>query len=139
MTGADLVEELWQAARRQGVTLGQFVAPLTCVPTKYVKQLRLAKSPTPATIERIRALIAGEPVPPPPPNNFQRFNAYQAAAGTPAGYRKASAQRVDELAAARGKIEHRRALAEAAAALRRPGETLADAVRRIELAQGLAA
>lgn len=112
-SGADLVHQLWTAARASGVSLGEFVRPLTGHPAKYLRQLREAHRPGPMTVERIRALIAGETVPLPQSRAVMR--SVRPAAST-----------------VRDDLEWRRALGEAAIAERLPGETLADAVRRIE-------
>jgi hypothetical protein len=116
-TGADLVHQLWIAARANGVMIGDYVRPLTNQPPRYLRQLRAAERPGPQTIARIEALIAGAPIPEPRSRNVLP---------TGAGIRP-PAQDV------RAEIELRRAIAEAAAAWRRPGETLFAAVKRVEL------
>lgn len=115
LNGADLVHQLWTAARAEGLPLAEFVKPLTSSPAKFIRQLRMAARPGAMTVTRIRALIAGEPVPP------TTSRAPGIAAARP---------HAEDL---RAEIERRRALAEAAAEHRRPGETLHAAVRRVEL------
>jgi hypothetical protein len=116
-TGADLVHQLWLAARAHGQPLRTFAAGLARDPNKFVQQLRAAQRPKPATIARIQALIEGRDLPP-PANQPQRSDREQV--------------RVANISAGNAAIEWRRALAEAAAAERRPGETLHAAVRRLE-------
>lgn len=67
-TGAELAADIRAAAQRAGLSLNRFVAPLAADPARFVEQLSRARQPLPRTIARIRALIAGEPVPPPHPN-----------------------------------------------------------------------
>jgi hypothetical protein len=107
------VHQLWTASRAAGVTLGEFVRPLSGQPSKYVRQLQQAQQPGPRTIERVQALIAGRPVPAP-----------QSRVLADPGIRPAAEQ-------IRENIEWRRALAETAAVERRPGETLHAAVQRL--------
>ena len=121
MTGEELHGELIAAATAKGVSFRSFVAPLFNGQSWKIEQLRIARSPTELTVRRVRALIAGEPVP--------------AARGT-SGAPPRQSERVHGHAAGSGignaAIEHRRAIAEAAALHRRPGETLHDAASRIE-------
>lgn len=112
-TGSDLIHQLWLAASARGVTLGEFARPLSSQPAKFLKQLRAARNPGPLTIERIRALIAGEDLPPPASRAF-------------GGATKPAAEQV------RDDLDWRRAIAEAAAERRLPGETLYSAVYRLE-------
>ena len=109
VTGSDLVHQLWVAASAKGVSLSAFVQPLSSQPVKYIRQLQQALHPGPLTIERVQALIEDRPVPPP-----------QSRPGI-----RPAAELVRE------NIEWRRALTEAAAAERRPGETLHAAVQRV--------
>jgi hypothetical protein len=64
MTGEELFAELDAAAREAGVSITRFAAPIFPCAHK-IEQLRLAKKVRQGTIARVRALIAGEPVPPP--------------------------------------------------------------------------
>lgn len=114
LTGSDLVHQLWVAANAKGLALGEFARPLSSQPAKFLKQLRAAHSPGPLTIARIRALIAGEDVPSP-------------ASRALSGLARPMAEKIRE------DLDWRRAIAEAAAERRRPGETLQAAVRRVEL------
>jgi hypothetical protein len=73
MTGEELHTLLEQAARKSGLSLNEFVAPLAGKNTStWLKQLRIATEPRKHTVERITALLEGRAVPPPPPNNFQK-------------------------------------------------------------------
>ena len=69
--GTVLALAIAQAAGRAGVPIGRFALPLSPSPGQWLKQLSESANPKPATIARIAALIGGQPVPPPPPNNFQ--------------------------------------------------------------------
>lgn len=115
-TGAELVHSLWEAARVRGVTLGELAAPLSYNPQRYLRQLRWAARPKPATVARVEALIAGRELP--PPANSPQSSVTTATCGRGP--------------AAREELDYRRALAEAAGVDRRPGETLDAAQRRLE-------
>ena len=71
-TGADLVAAVAAYARRKHIRERQLLLQLTSDPGKWKKQTAEALHPKPHTIERVRKLLAGEPVPSPPPNNFHR-------------------------------------------------------------------
>ncbi|WP_439539511.1 hypothetical protein [Sphingomonas sp.] len=70
-SGADLVAAIRAAAQASGVAIYQFARPLSRYPASWLDQTGKAASPKPQTIERVHALLKGEPVPPPPANNFQ--------------------------------------------------------------------
>lgn len=122
ITGQQLVDQLRSAAARAGVSLREFVEPLAIGrhPHDFIRQLEIAKAPKIRTIERVEALIAGAAIPPAPQSPFK---------GCVRGNRRAPT--AGEAALRRDEIEYRRALAEAAHAGRRPGETLQQAVKRI--------
>jgi hypothetical protein len=90
MSGADVADAVEQAAIQRGLTIGQFARPLSAHPTRWLYQLRQAQRPKPPTLERVKALLEGREVPPPPPNSFQaggqrKPETYRAAgAGIPA-------------------------------------------------------
>lgn len=69
--GEILTLAIAQAAGKAGVPITKFARPLSPNLRQWIKQLRFARNPKPATVARIEALIAGQPVPPPPANNFQ--------------------------------------------------------------------
>lgn len=121
VTGQLLYDELADAALVAGVPLRQFVAPLFNEPSWKLEQLRIAKAPMPATIARVRALIAGEPLPPTRPSPVK---------GHTIGPRHERIIGVETRLSGEV-IAQRRNLAERAHAERHPGETLAAAVRRI--------
>lgn len=120
LTGELLYAEIVAAADRSGASVRAFVAPLFNGASWKLEQLRIAKKPTPDTVARVRALIAGEPLP--AIRRAKRGHVHRAT----------GAVRVEgELVPARDIIDQRRELAERAFAERRGGETLHDAVRRI--------
>lgn len=62
-TGAELVAEIEKAAHAAGVSPTEFARPLSGMTNNFLAQLRIAKRPLASTIARVRALVAGEPVP----------------------------------------------------------------------------
>lgn len=70
-TGTDLVEAIRERASELGIPVKDFAAPLSRDPYQWLKQTRMAQQPKQHTIARVKALLAGEPVAPPPANNFQ--------------------------------------------------------------------
>ena len=70
-TGAELVAALRSHAFENGIGVTELAARLSSSPGRWLGQVRAAQRPKPHTVERVRALIAGEFVPPPPLNNFQ--------------------------------------------------------------------
>lgn len=62
-TGQQLVVALRTAAHARAMTVSEFVTPLTNCPNSFLGQLGNARTPQPATIARIRALIDGQPIP----------------------------------------------------------------------------
>jgi len=63
ITGAQLVAEIRAEASRRGLEAEQFAAPLNTSPRRYLEALRWRGRPGATTIARVRALIAGEPLP----------------------------------------------------------------------------
>jgi hypothetical protein len=119
-TGQSLLDELRVAANARGQSLTAFIAPLvSSSPENFIAQLGRAEYPTSLTVARVRACIAGEPVPPARVSPFKgkRGRQERARHGDPV-------VRADE-------IEARRQLTEAAHAARRPGETLEQALKRL--------
>lgn len=121
VTGEQLYEELCAAAARARTPLMRFVAPIY-KDSSHLQQLRIANTPKASTIDRIRALIAGQQLP-------ERTSLYPRKGSVVA--RESVENRIggDE-------IEHRRRLTERAHLERRPGETLQSAVKRIAAAEG---
>jgi hypothetical protein len=64
VTGEQLHRELCEAASAAGVSVQKFARPLFSEPNWKLEQMRIAKHPTQLTIERVRALVAGRPIPP---------------------------------------------------------------------------
>jgi hypothetical protein len=136
-SGRDLVHQLWVAAGAKGMTLSAFVAPLTGQPNKFLQQLREARRPKPATIERVRALIEGREIPPAANQPKVDYSTCTRAERERRGLDPSSRQLCEERSLTAAELEKervawRRALAEAATVERRPGETLHAAVRRLE-------
>lgn len=122
VTGEQLYAEIRAAATASGRSLREYTRPLFGESDSKWKleQLRIARNPTRSTIERVRALLAGEPLPERPasprkglPLSTDRRN--------PDGDHRLSG---DEIA-------RRRALTDVAHAERRPGETLHQAMMRL--------
>lgn len=63
-TGAELAAAVRARAAEIGVPVQGFIAPLSSNPSTYLNQLAQAEKPKPHTVARIRALLAGEKVPP---------------------------------------------------------------------------
>ncbi len=72
LTGEQIMLLIVAEAGRRGRTARALVAQLSPEPDHWIAQFRRAHRPKPSTLARIAALLAGEPVPPPPPNNFQK-------------------------------------------------------------------
>ncbi|CAN5371910.1 hypothetical protein BH10PSE14_BH10PSE14_04750 [soil metagenome] len=70
-TGLEIVEAIRRSAVERGVAAFTLAGELSRHPAKWLDQVAAAKQPTGATIERVRALLEGRPVPPPPANNFR--------------------------------------------------------------------
>lgn len=70
-TGADLVAAIRAHAEAEGVPVYRLIRPLSEYPNRWLTQTECAARPKPHTIDRVRALLDGEPVPPPTTNNFQ--------------------------------------------------------------------
>lgn len=62
-SGAQLYAELEAEAARRGVSMAALCLPLAKFPVNWAERLRDASRPRPATVARVRALIAGEPIP----------------------------------------------------------------------------
>lgn len=139
VTGEMLHQELGAAARAAGVSIQKFSTPLFNEPNWKLEQLRIAKHPKPSTIARVRALVAGEPLPPPSGNQYcrdarafglSRIEAEKA--GIPPSSRSINESRNLELQQQRrSAAEYARYLADVARETRRPGQTLADRVREL--------
>jgi hypothetical protein len=111
VTGEQLHDQVRAAAQASGQSIKAFVRPLFGDSSWKLEQLRIAKTPTQSTIDRVRALIAGEPLPAAPVSPRK---------GLPLGLTG------DEIA-------RRRSLTYLAHHTRRPGETLHAAIRRLTI------
>jgi hypothetical protein len=119
-TGPELVDALRAAAAKAGVPLKRFVEPIaTSSADNLIGQLGRAVKPVQATIDRVCALIAGEPIPPPRESPFKGH------------FGKRECNPAPEARVPAWEIERRRALTDQARVARRPGETLAAAVKRL--------
>jgi hypothetical protein len=139
VTGEQLHAELTAAAARARVSLREFVEPLFNEPNWKLEQLRIAKCPTQSTIDRVRALVEGRPIPPTArvgnyrradPRHLQMTRAEAEAAGIPPSGRCID---LAQATAEKTRVELSRHLAELAHLSRRPGQTLADRVRELRL------
>lgn len=119
-SGQDLAQQLRIAANARGMTLAQFVAPLVLSTAEnFIAQLLRSDRPLPLTVRRVRACIAGEPVPPP------RSSPFKGCTG-----RKRRPSDVNHRFTG-DELERRRRQTDQAHAERRPGETIHQAIRRL--------
>jgi len=125
MTGQDLYDDLQRAAHAAGTTLNKFAAPLFAEGQTAWKleQLRIAHNPMPHTIARVRALIAGEPLPEARTSPIK---------GKTIRTRDERPSGSSETRLSGDVIAARRNLTDQARTERLPGETLAAAVRRLQ-------
>lgn len=65
-TGAELADAVRLAARRSGLSVDRYAAPLASNPGNWLNQLAQANRPKPHTVARIVALLDGTSVAPPP-------------------------------------------------------------------------
>lgn len=140
--GEHLADALQREARRRGVSLTRLVAPLWGKDRQYrVETLRGVRRPNQETIARIRALIAGQPLPARPPRkahpnqNVRRVDREEA--GLPPSKREiAESEKIARDAGQREREEVAKLAAHRARSSRLPGETLAEAVKREAVAAG---
>jgi hypothetical protein len=119
-TGPALVDALRAAAAKAGRPLYVFVQPLvTSNSSNFLAQLGRADRPLQITVDRVRALIAGEPIPPPRPSNFKGC------------YGRHERSHSGEAAMSAAELERRKLLTHTAHAKRLAGETVAAAVKRL--------
>jgi hypothetical protein len=137
-TGEVLYNEVCEAAAKAGKSLAAFVSPIFNGASWKIEQMRIAKKPTVSTIKRVRALVAGEPLPPrrfhrdPRAAGLSRLEAEQR--GFERSKRSVYEQHLlDGQLAAKARLERHRFLSEAARETRRPGQTLQE--RLLELQQ----
>ncbi len=71
-SGADLARAIAVAATEKGVSPAVFARPLSPHPQTWLFQLEVALAPKHWTVERVRALLAGEPVPTAPTQGRKR-------------------------------------------------------------------
>jgi hypothetical protein len=141
VTGQHLWDEIRQAAARAGMSMQRFSAPLFNEPNWKLEQLRIAKRPKPSTIARVRALIAGEPIPPPSGNQYCAARrplgltrtAAEQAGFPPSGRSVAENRNLAQALERKARVDHARDLSELARATRRPGQCLADRLRELRM------
>jgi hypothetical protein len=139
VTGEQLHQELTAAAALAGIPLSRFVAPLFNEPNWKLEQLRIAHKPTQLTVDRVRALIAGDPIPPTRTGRYVRdaraFGLSRVdaeASGIPPSLRSINEREIlNRATALKARVELSRHLAALAHQSRRPGQTLADRVREL--------
>lgn len=120
-TGAELANAIRAEAERLGVSISSLAAMLRPNnPNKFIEQLELSQKPTASTVARIRALLAGEPLPPLPDPRRRGTNS---TASTIAAAERQCAQRVVQDRQKRDGFR--------AHEVRRPGESLANASVRL--------
>lgn len=62
-TGEQIATALRAAAAERKLPLLNFIKPLSAQPASWLKQVQMARLPTRRTRDRVRALLAGEPLP----------------------------------------------------------------------------
>ena len=126
-TGEQLYQELVAEARRRQKAVSVLARKIWHVdPRRRLEQMRCAAEPKPLTVDRIRAVIAGQPVEPATIRDpSRRFARRRNGAGT--------SSRLANQANARAAVEERLRLSRLAEARRLPGETLERAARRLEM------
>jgi hypothetical protein len=137
MTGEELYQEIEAAALKARVSITRFAAPV--FPCAYkVEQLRLAKNVRQSTIERVRALTAGDPVPPPSgkyirdPRAIGLSRAEAEALGVEPSLRSINERAaLERQSQARIQLDLDRQIADLARETRRPGQTVADRAREL--------
>jgi hypothetical protein len=122
VTGEQLHDQVRAAAQASGQSIKAFVRPLFGDSSWKLEQLRIAKTPTQSTIDRVRALIAGEPLPAAPVSPRK---------GLPLGKVRKVSDGEHRLTG--DEIARRRSLTYLAHHTRRPGETLHAAIRRLTI------
>jgi hypothetical protein len=133
VTGEQLYNELCTAAANAGQSLASFVEPLFNGASWKIEQMRIAKAPRPRTIERVRALVAGRPLPAVRDRRAMGLTRIEAEAiGLPPSKRSIYEQYLlEERLKAKARLETIRYLSEEARLSRRPGQTLQE--RLLEL------
>ena len=138
-TGEQLYQELVAEARRRQVGVVRLARQLWPYgPNWKLEQMRIAARPKPATVERIRSVIAGEPV----ERDFEGAidepvltitRDERAAQGLPPSRRQIYEERsLRRLAEAKAALQRRIALSRLAHERKLPGETLQAATARLE-------
>lgn len=81
ITGEQLATQIRTRAAQLGVPLVEFIRPISRNSSNWINQLAAAGRPKPHTIDRVRALLQGQPVarppaskPPRPPHGERSFN-----------------------------------------------------------------
>lgn len=137
-SGEQLYLELCESAARAGVSLARFAAPLFNGASWKIEQMRIAAQPTDLTVRRVRALIAGEPLPTRPrlvDQGHQRMTRAQAAdlGLPPSGRAQYEQHLLEQQHSARAHVDWQMAISEEAKLTRRSGQTIADRCREIRL------
>lgn len=138
-TGEQLYEELAREARARNISATRLAGKIWPYgPSWKLEQLRIAVRPTPATVDKIRAVIAGKPV----DQDFEGkvedtrltiTRAERAARGMPPSRREVrETALLRRHAETRSAVERRRRVSRMALEQKRPGETLHAAVARLE-------
>lgn len=139
VTGEQLYNEVCEAAAKSGRRLASFVAPLFNGNSWKIEQMRIAHAPTQITIDRVRALIAGEPLPPTRADAYVRderamglSRAEAEARGIPPSQRSIlEGGTLERQAAAKERTAWLLEVSERAKTTRRPGQTIADRAREL--------
>lgn len=141
MTGEDLYQDLVLAAGKAGKSLTRFVAPIFSDSWK-IEQLRFARRPLPLTIERVRALIDGRPIPGRVyatntdrllPGHKSKTREQAEGMGLPPSRRSYTERRALQIAQERRQhVDRLRDLSELARETRKPGQALGERLRELQ-------
>ena len=144
VTGEQLYQEICTAAAKAGQGLAPFARPLFgsgCSASWKLEQLRIARYPQRHTIDRVRALVAGKPIPAGPvhrkgvyDSDLQRMTRIERERrGLPPSRRAIKESALAENAQERrAQLERARDLADLARETRRPGQTVHARLRELQ-------
>lgn len=134
ISGKELAEAIKAAQLASGIPMSRFLQPLWRNTMTGFHQLEQTRRPKKATVERVRAFLSGNPMPLTTrkafPQQLMRRDEREAAGIPPSQRELDERKKIEVDRQAREAEEWRREAADLAQNSRRPGETLAEAVKR---------